>query len=110
MGLFDLFKKKRTVKEVSFQITAKATAPPPLDYKPEPLDRLTSDGELPYGWIYANRDFVEKTEKAYSIFLDLWIEEKKKGVMNEYSSLKTLVTYMEDTKKICALWLHVLMI
>lgn len=125
MGLFAIFKKKkRTVQEEfnPFDMNSttdylirrikekKPNASPKevaniindmLVPKKENLQHLTEDGDLPFGWIYANADFVEPTEKVYGGLLDTWIAEKKKGVMNEYSALKALVVFMEDTKKLC---------
>ena len=131
MGLFDLFKKRQKdepiKKEISedfdpFDINSvtdyligrikekRPNASPKevanvindiLVPKKENLQHLTEDGELPFGWITANADFVEPTEKVYGDLLDTWIAEKNKGVMKEYSSLKALVVFMEDIKKEC---------
>lgn len=84
MGIFDLFRKKQTN---SFG---------------EDLTHLTADGELPWGWISANRNFTDKIEAEYRYFADRFYEEKKKGISAEYSALKSLVLYMEDAKKLCA--------
>jgi len=125
MGLFNLFKKKekpvreelnpfdinsvtdyliKRIKEKKPNASSKEVANIINDMlipKKENLQHLTEEGDLPFGWIYANIDFVEPTEKAYGELLDAWIAEKKKGVMNEYSSLKALVVFMEDTRKLC---------
>ena len=34
----------------------------------EPLDKLVND-DLPWGWIYANRDFTNPAETEYTDFL-----------------------------------------
>lgn len=83
MGLFDLFRKKNTN---SFG---------------QKLDRLTPDGELPYGWIYENRDFVEPTEADYRHIANEWYAAKNKDVLKQYAALKSLVIYMKDIKRIC---------
>lgn len=70
--------------------------------KENDLNHLTEDGQLPYGWIYAHIDFVNETENTYGILFDTWISEKKNGVLAEYKSLKALVVFMEDAKRLCA--------
>ena len=80
MGLFDLFAKKNSFGQR--------------------MDRLTRDGELPYGWICENRDFTQKTSDEYSFFLDEYISQKDKGFLKKYAALKSLVVYMEDIKRI----------
>lgn len=66
------------------------------------LDRLTPEGELPYGWIYKNREFTEKLENEYRFFADAYYNSKNQGVLAEYAAVKSLVIFMEDMKRICA--------
>lgn len=66
------------------------------------LDRLTPEGELPWGWIYENRDFVKDVEQEYKIFFDSWISAKRESVKVRYAALKSLVLYTEDIKSLCA--------
>ena len=66
------------------------------------LNRLTEEGELPFGWIYANKDFVEATEEEYRYFFNAWLDAKSKDVLKQYAALKSLVIYMNDIKTICA--------
>lgn len=66
----------------------------------EPLDKLI-DGDLPWGWIAHNRNFINKIEKEYSYFLHTWIEARSKSPRELYSTLKSFVLYMEDIEKIC---------
>lgn len=84
MGLFNPFKK---VKKNSFG---------------QRLDRLTPKGELPYGWIYENREFTSKAEKEHNFLLDEYFKAKNKGVLKEYAAVKSLVLHMEDIRRICA--------
>lgn len=65
------------------------------------LDRLTAKGELPFGWVSANKEFVQKIEAEYKSLSDEWYSSRKKGVMKEYATLKSLVLYMEDVKGLC---------
>lgn len=82
MGLFDLFKKK-----------------PP---KQETLDRLGEDGELPWGWVYHNKDFTEKVQAEYLYFINEYTKNKHDDTLKKYAALKSLLLYIEDTKKLCA--------
>ena len=68
----------------------------------ERLDCLTPEGELPWGWIYANTDFTERITSEYKYFLDAWYDIRNKDVIKEYGALKSLVIYLEDAKKLCA--------
>lgn len=63
------------------------------------LEKLI-DGELPWGWHYANKDFTDKIQNEYSYFLNTWINSKTKGIKEEYSSLKSFVLYMHDVRKL----------
>ena len=81
MGLFDLFKNKK--------------------HSVGNLDHLTPEGNLPYGWLYANRKFTQKIDTEYQTFSDAVIEAKKNGVREEYFALGSLVQYMEDVRKLC---------
>lgn len=67
------------------------------------IDRLDANGELPYGWHYANRNFTQKLESKYRQFSHAYYSAKResKGVLAEYSALKSLVLYMEDTQRLC---------
>lgn len=67
----------------------------------EPLDKLVN-GELPWGWIGAKREFVGKIQNEYRHFLNRWIASRKKSPKEEYAALKSFVLYMQDVKKLCA--------
>lgn len=83
VGLFDLFKKP---KKNTFG---------------QRLDRLTEEGELPFGWIYANLEFTQKIESERRVFADAYFSSKGKGILKEYAALKSLILYMKDVKRIC---------
>ncbi len=85
MGLFN-FTKKKKVQVNSFG---------------EPLDRLTPEGELPWGWIYAHKDFTQKLESEYRQFLHAWLDSRKKSELEQYAALKSFVMYMNDVKVLC---------
>ena len=96
MALFDFMKKK-----------APATKQQPLQTKSETnsfgerYDRLTVDGELPFGWIYQNREFTDKIQSEYSYFLNMWLDSKNKSPKEQYNALKSYAMYIEDVEKLC---------
>lgn len=68
----------------------------------EPLDQLNPSGELPWGWIAHNKSFVDKIENEYSYFLNQWINARNKNNhLKEYSTLKSLIQYINDAKNLC---------
>ena len=67
----------------------------------EPLDRLTPDGELPWGWIAANIQFTEKIQGEAQHFIDQWLSAEKKGALEEYAALKSYLLYLDDAKRLC---------
>ena len=58
MGLFDFFVKK------------------PTNSSGERLDRLTPDGELPWGWVVHNKGYIEAVETAIQLHWDRVLEAK----------------------------------
>lgn len=84
MRLLDLFSKKKTN---SFG---------------ESLDKLTPEGELPWGWIAAHKEFTGRIEKESKSFLDAWMNLKDKSIQNQYAACKSYVLYLEDAKRLCA--------
>jgi hypothetical protein len=68
------------------------------------LDKLTADGQIPYGWFYANREFTKEVQSHYDYFLNEYINAKKeeKGIRAVRSALKSFIVYMEDVERICA--------
>lgn len=102
MGLFDFFKKnkKENVNTTRFDIIVKTgTKPTP---KPEmDWEHLTDEGELPFGWIYHNKEFTDRINNEYSHFLNLWLDARKKSPKELHSALKSFILYMEDVEKLC---------
>lgn len=66
----------------------------------EPLDKLV-DGDLPWGWITAHKDFTDKTQAEWGFFLQRWIESRKAHPTEQYGALKSLLMYLEDAQKLC---------
>lgn len=65
------------------------------------LDHLDEDGELPWGWHTANKDFTDEVQKKWREILNYWIESRKAPSAEQYAPLKALVDYLEDTQKLC---------
>ena len=122
MGLFDLFKKKKDdnmepidgippstwlptpppVYDYDRTRTSKSTSPATTKKQyPTPPDRLDENGELPYGWIYAHKDFTQKIESEYRQFLHAWLDSKTKAPLEQYAALKSFVMYMNDVQAMC---------
>jgi hypothetical protein len=95
MGLFDFMKKKSVPSKTPNTIKAKTN---PFS---ECVDKLTPEGELPYGWFYKNKEIIEKINSEYSYFLDTWLESRNKSPKEQYSALKSFVLYLEDAAKLC---------
>lgn len=87
LGLFNKKDKKQPVNEK-------------VNSFGEPLDKLV-DGELPWGWVFANKDFVDKISTEWSVFLHRWVESRNANVAEQYGALKSLITYLEDAQKLC---------
>ena len=82
MGFFDFIKNKKEVAPTDFE-------------------HLTKEGELPFGWIYRNKAFVDPINTEYSHFLTMWIDSAKKAPKEQYAALKSFVLYLEDVEKLC---------
>lgn len=67
----------------------------------ERTDRLTRNGELPYGWYSENRAFTGKIEAEHSFFSESYYKSKHEGIMQEYAALKSLILHMEDVQELC---------
>ena len=96
MGLFDFLKKKAPVQKQPAR-TARAKT----NSFGERIDRLTPEGELPFGWIAHNQEFTNKIENEYTHFLNMWIDSRKKSPIEQYSALKSFVLYLEDVERLC---------
>lgn len=65
------------------------------------MEKLTKDGELPWGWVVHNKAFTEKIQSEYSYFLNMWLESRSKSPLEQYSALKSFVLYLEDVEVLC---------
>lgn len=122
MGLFDLFKKKKTKKDNVSNLDPlsgnsivdyiRSNLKKPTDKNvlkvlnklaepDEDQEHLTPDGELPWGWHTHNKEFTYRIGNEYSYFLNLWLDAKQKSPKELYSALKSFVIYLEDVQKLC---------
>lgn len=67
----------------------------------ESFDRLTHNGELPFGWVTHKKEFTNKIQGEFSYFLNTWLESRNKSPKEQYSALKSLILYLEDVEKLC---------
>ena len=89
MGLFNFLKKNATVEKQQPQATKAET------------ERLTPEGELPWGWFTKNKDFCDRIQVEFSHFLHTWLETKNKAPKEHHSALKSFVLYLGDVEKLC---------
>lgn len=66
------------------------------------LDHLTPEGELPWGWYPAHKDFTHSKETEYTYFLNSWLESRGKSPREQIGALESFVQYMNDLKGLCS--------
>ena len=95
MALFNYIRKKLTSenKEEKKTVYVNSTE--------KSMDKLTEDGNLPWGWVTKNKDFTEKIQKEFNYFLNNWLSSREKEPLRRYETLKSFVIYLEDVKKLC---------
>lgn len=122
MGIFDLFKKKEAKKDSvpdfdplngkSMINYIRSNLKNPTDKnvlkvlerfnKPaDDLDHLTPEGDLPWGWLAENKEFIDRVDSEYSYFLHKWIDAKNKSPKELYSALKSFILYLDDLQEVC---------
>ena len=99
MGFIDFLKKKTAVKQD--QPTAKAEPQAEMNNFGERWDELTKDGDLPTGWLYRNKSFVDQAEADYSHFLNWWLDSRNKSPREQYPTLKSFVLFLEGMEREC---------
>lgn len=81
MGLFDLFgSKKQKTNSVG-----------------ENLNRLTPEGELPFGWMAHNKEIVKQMDDEWFSFRCA-IDDADDSI-KKYAAMKSYLLYLEDSKK-----------
>lgn len=69
------------------------------DSSGDSIDKLIN-GELPWGWRYAHKDFLDNLESEYRYFLNEWIKNRNgNNVKLLYESLKSFIIYIRDVRK-----------
>ena len=97
MGFLDFLKKKAPVAKQQPQAATKAE---PNSFG-ERFDRLTPEGELPWGWHTYTKEFTDKINGEYSHFLNAWLDSRNKSPLDQYAALKSFVMYLEDVERLC---------
>lgn len=95
MGLFNFKKKKDFIKENVLNVLK---SPEPKDCD---LNRLTKEGELPWGWVLRNKEFIGNVGRSYFRFQQTWLESRNKSPKEFYWALKSLIVYLEDAERLC---------
>lgn len=90
MGFLDFFKKKPNQRENQN-----------TNSFGEKLDKLTNEGELPFGWLAHNREFTDKINREFGYFMDNWLNSRNAPPIDHYAALKSFILYMEDVEKVC---------
>ena len=90
MWLFGKRKKAEPIQKVTKQKSKQ-------EMKPEHLE----NGELPFGWTYRNKVFIDKINDEYTYFLNNWLDSRRMSSKAQYEALKSFVLYLEDVEKLC---------
>lgn len=69
--------------------------------KKDDLTKLDKDGDLPWGWHTANKEFTEKAEEQYHLLTDDWRNAANLNVYMERETLIQLIRFMESIKDFC---------
>lgn len=64
-------------------------------------EHLTSEGSLPWGWHYLNRDFTDKIQNEHRYFFDNWYNSRNKSPLEQLGQLKSFVIHMHEAKELC---------
>lgn len=85
MGLF----KKVTTKE---KIASRN-----VNFAGEKMDRLDADGNLPFGWVVHNKNYVDMIDREMQVFRKAIYEAETD--VEKYGALKSFLLYLQDGKK-----------
>lgn len=66
------------------------------------LEHLDEDGQLPWGWYGANKEFTDKIHSEWMFFLNRWIESRNAHPTEQYGALKSILQYAYDVQKLCS--------
>lgn len=85
MGLFEFFKKSKKASE--------------SELSKENMEKLDSDGGLPFGWISAHKAFVSEAEAEYKAFWKLYADNEFGSPKKKCAALKSLLQYISDARR-----------
>ncbi len=68
----------------------------------EDMQHLTPDGDLPWGWVTTNSDFLKPINENFGYFLNLWLECKNKSPAELMQALTSFVAFMCSVKDVCS--------
>jgi hypothetical protein len=63
----------------------------------EGLDRLTPEGELPFGWMAHNKKIIERMESELAPFRNA--VDDATDPLKKYAAIKSYLLFLEDGKK-----------
>lgn len=95
-----LFFKYR--KQANANYTKASNTKPKTNSFDERMDRLTAEGELPWGWLTQNKAFIDKATAEYLDFFKRYAEHEYGDPLKKYAGLKSLLLYIEEAKVIYA--------
>lgn len=72
----------------------------PVNSFGEPIDKLV-DGDLPWGWMFHNKDFTDKIQAEFEHFRKEWADSRNGDPKEEYWSLKSFLMYIDDLQAEC---------
>lgn len=126
MSLFNLMKKKKTVTKAETDISEdfnpfdisslvnyyktnnpKATETDVLNFitklsePEEDQEHLTAEGDLPWGWFQVHDKDIDPIKTEYKKLWQFWFDNRTNSPCVRVESLKPLVQFMVETKKLC---------
>lgn len=87
MGLFG--GKKKTTKEI--------IAASRVNFAGESMDELDASGNLPFGWVVHNQNYVDMIEKDMQPFRQAIVDAKTD--VEKYGALKSFLLFLKDGKQ-----------
>ena len=87
MGILDIFKKKTTLERI---ISSR------VNCSGESVDCLDKDGNLPFGWVVYNKNYVDMIENDMQPFRKAIRDAKTDN--EKYGALKSFLLYLQDGK------------
>lgn len=87
MGLFDSFKKKQPEPKAAVRTNSCG----------EDLNRLTEDGELPFGWMRYNQEIISQMEADIAPFRKAIHDANTP--LDKYAALKSYMQFLIDGKQ-----------